>query len=102
MEGNQKRKVSLFEMGLNQLGITCTVHIYKNNIRCHEKLTLSVKCITVGRLLINSNIYEIPPSMIEHKLKFKEMKRLKEKTRTKKSIKSFHWYFFWNLINKYF
>lgn len=81
MEGNQKRKVSLFEMGLNQLGITCalSVHIYKNNIRCHEKLTLSVKCITVGRLLINSNIYEIPPSMIEHKLKFKEMKRLKEK-----------------------
>lgn len=102
MEGDQKRKVNLFEMGLNQLGITCTVHIYKNNIRCHEKLTLSVKCITVGRLLINSNIYEIPPSMIEHKLKFKEMKRLKEKTRTKKSIKSFHWYFFWNLINKYF
>ena len=91
MEGNQKRKVSLFEMRLNQLGITCTVHIYKNNIRCHEKLTLSVKCIIVERLLINSNIYEIPPSMIEHKLKFKEMKRLKEKkTRTKKSIKSFH------------
>ena len=29
--------------------------------------------------MINSNIYEIPPSMIEHKLKFKEMKRLKEK-----------------------
>ena len=79
MEGNRKRKVNLFEMGLNQLGITCNVHIYKNNIRCHEKLTLSVKCITVGRLLINSNIYEIPPSMIEHKLKFKEMKRLKEK-----------------------